>query len=67
MLTAANITAVEAAEDIVAQIMLSHYLGNFAVAAATQEGLKYGGHTAADARLGAQRYSLREQVERAAT
>ena len=54
LLTAAKSAAIEAAEDVVAQVMLSHHLGDFAVTPAAQEGLEYGGHAAADVRFGAE-------------
>jgi hypothetical protein len=47
--------------------MLSHHLGNFAVAAAAQEGLEDGGHAAADKRCGAEGWVLRGRINGAAT
>jgi hypothetical protein len=45
--TVAEGAAVEAAEDVVAQVMLPHNFGDFAIAPAAEERLNYGRHVAA--------------------
>jgi hypothetical protein len=43
--------AIEAAEDVIAQVVLSHHFRDFAVAAAAQERLEDSSHAAAAARF----------------
>ena len=45
-ITTAQGATVETTEDVVAQVVLTHDFGDFAVATAAEEGLEDGGHAA---------------------